>query len=289
MSNIKNQINLFFITIFIVILYLSYFIYIQIQQLELTVNFLDIGQGDSILIKTASRYHILIDGGPDNSLIYKLGKYLPFYDRTIDLMVLTHPDGDHLIGLIEVLRRYKVKHVLLTAIFDDRASYKIFFDEIKKQNTSIILGGSAAKILIDHQTSLDILYPQRVIANQEFSSQNDTSVILKLTHKEISFLFTGDASIKVEDLLLSQNIDLKSKVLKVGHHGSKTSSGLEFIKKVSPDIAIIQVGQNRFGHPAPAVITRFTSLGIPVLTNLDYGDIVVGAFGQLISPALKKD
>ncbi len=232
------------------------------RQRPLEVNFFDIGQGDSIFLQTPERRQILIDGGPDSAVLEKLGKEMPFWDRTIDLVILTHPEHDHISGLIEVLKRYKVKNILWTGILRDTAEYREWKELIQKEEANIYIAKAGQCVILD-VTQLCVLYPFESLEGQKFKDSNNTSIVAKLIFGETSFLFTGDVCKSVERKLLGLAEQLDSDVLKVGHHGSKTSTAPEFVEAVSPEVAVVSVGKdNYYGHPHPETIqalegTRF--------------------------------
>lgn len=241
---------------------------------KLHVNFYDVGQGDSIFIETYQGNQILIDGGPDLSVLQKLGRDLPFYDRTIDLIILTHPHADHTVGLIEVLKRYKVKHVMLTRVNYDTQTYKRFLDllEEKKIQTTIALAGQ--KVFLDDSTILRILHPFFDLSGQNFKEMNETSIVSRLSFGATDFLLTGDASKKNERDIIAQGYSVEAEILKVGHQGSRTSSGISFLNMVDPEYAVISVGaDNRYGHPHQEVLTNFQNADIPVFRTDEKGDI----------------
>lgn len=246
------------------------------QPATLTVRVLDIGQGDSILIQTAERRTILVDGGPDNTVVYKLGEYVPFYQRTIDLVVLTHPDSDHLMGLNEVLQRYHVGAVLLTGVSSDAGAYQSFLELIASHGVQTFSAGAVHELTVDNQTTLVVLHPSQPLIGQTVEESNDASIVGQLHAGDFTLLLTGDAPLKVEAALLKEGRDLQSTVLKVSHHGSRTASGEAFLRAVSPQLALISAGRdNRFGHPHSSVLERLTSLSIPVLNTQQAGDITV--------------
>jgi len=249
----------------------------------LSVYFLDIGQGDSILIRTPNFQNIVIDGGPDNTLIYKLGRYLPYFDRTIDLMVLSHPDSDHLIGLVEMLKRYQIKAILFTNAYDKSPTYDEFKKLALKNNCRLLLAGEISKINISEKLNLEIMYPQQNVAGVKIKDNNDLSLVFKFNYKDISILFTGDAPKKIEDILISEGANLASTVLKVSHHGSNISTSDNFLDAVRPQLAIISVGQNHFNHPTPEVIGRLANHKIITLITLKLGDIEIRSDGHGIS------
>ena len=245
----------------------------------LDVNFFDVGQGDAIFIETPERNQILIDGGPSSSILEKLGKEMPFWDRSIDLIILTHPERDHMAGLIEVLKKYKVENILWTGILRDTAEFQEWLKLIKEEKAQIFIAKAGQRVT-DQNIILDILYPFESLEGKEFKESNNTSIIGKLTFNKNSFLFTGDAYKSAEEKLIKRQSDISSNVLKVAHHGSKTSTSNKFLEEVSPEIGVISVGENKYGHPHQEVLERFKKYGIKILrTDLD-GDIKIISDGS---------
>ena len=250
---------------------------------DLKVVFFDVGQGDSIFIETPQGHQILIDGGPSSAILEKLAKEMPFYDRTIDLIILTHPEHDHYFGLFEVLKRYEVENILWTGVIRDTAEYQEWINLIEKEGANLLIAEAGQKIILqkDPLIFMEILHPFENLAGQEIKNSNDTSIVTHLFFEDISFLFTGDIIKKVEAKLVEQGVDLDSEVLKVAHHGSKTSSSLEFLEAVSPEIAVIQVGKdNSYGHPHPEVLANLEQFGIYILRTDKDGDIKIVSDGS---------
>lgn len=253
----------------------------------LEVNFFDVGQGDAIFIETPSRHQILIDGGPSSVILEKLAESLPFWDRTIDLIILTHPEHDHLAGLIEVLKRYKVENILWTGVIRDTAEYKewqrLIRDKQEKEGAQIKIAQSGQLINFGNQSNryMEVLYPFENLEGQEFKNSNNTSIVAKLIFGENSFLFTGDAYKSVEKKLVDKKTDLASDVLKVGHHGSKTSNSEAFIKHISPEIAVISAGKdNPYHHPHQETLDTLEKYGIKILRTDKNGDIKIISNGE---------
>lgn len=280
MLKVKKVIISFYAVILISFCLLGFILYSQISQTNFQFYVFDVGQGDAILIQTPNHYDILIDGGPDNTVIYKLGEYLPFYDHQIDLVVLTHPDADHLVGLVEVLRRYGVKAVLLTGIFDNTPAYQEFLKIIEDKKIRIIFAGQINDIGVEPNLDLQILYPFELIADKKFKEKNDSSIVAKLSYHDFSILLTGDAPENIEDKLIKTKVDITADILKIAHHGSSASSGNDFLTQVRPKLAVISVGENKFGHPTPEVLDRLSQQKIPYLTTIEKGDIIVYSNGQ---------
>ncbi|OGF20661.1 hypothetical protein A2316_03910 [Candidatus Falkowbacteria bacterium RIFOXYB2_FULL_38_15] len=246
----------------------------QEEKGKLVVNFFDVGQGDAILIKTPNNQKILIDGGPDNGVLAKLGRSLPFYDKEIDLVILSHPHTDHLIGLIEVLKRYKVKKILGTGVMHTTPEYLVWLEEINGQKIPLEIAIRGQSFDFGGETKLEILYPLENLAGQSVDDLNNTSIVSKLTFKNNSFLFVGDAEFPIEEKLIASDADLKANVLKIGHHGSKNATSENFLEKVDPQNAVISVGaNNKFGHPSGRVTNRLKREGVEILRTDEMGDI----------------
>ncbi len=250
------------------------FFVMQADAGSLRVTFFDVGQGDSILIQTPSHQTILIDGGPDRSILGKLGRALPFYQRDIDLMILTHPHADHLIGLNQVLQRYTVHRVVYTDVTYPAPEYTEWPRLIEGSEVTIAYAGQQFTF---GDVTLDVLFPLSSLAGESFDDVNDSSVVTRLVYQDHSFLFMGDAPVSVEEGLMAESpITLDSDYLKVGHHGSRYSSSADFLAVVSPDYAIIQSGEgNPFDHPHEITLRKLEAVGAEVLRNDHMGDIQV--------------
>ena len=275
-AKVKNKKIAWIALAFLVVL--NIFAWVVVKELNssnLEVVFFDVGQGDSIFIETSDGFQVLIDGGPGLAVLEKLGQEMPFYDRTIDLVILTHPDHDHLFGLLEVLKRYEIKNILWTGIVKDTAEYQEWISLIEKEEVNIIISEAGKRIVLSENIYLSILYPFENLENQEVKYTNDSSIVVELVFNDISFLFTGDISKKIE-----KQLSIDSNILKIAHHGSKTSSSSEFLEIVSPELAVISVGENRWGHPHPDVLSNLEEFGIQVLTTRNYGDIKIVSDGN---------
>jgi competence protein ComEC len=236
----------------------------QSSHANLEVTFFDVGQGDSIFITTFQKQQILIDGGPDAAVLERLGEVLPFWDRTLDLIILTHPDHDHIAGLIEVLKSYEVKNILWSGIAGDSAEY-LEWQRLIKEEGALIKTAQAGQKIVSANFILDILYPLESLSGKALSNDNNSSVVSRLLCGEKSFLFTGDIYQSVENEILKSGQEIDSDVLKISHHGSKTSTSEEFLLKVSPETAVISVGaDNSYGHPAPETLARLEKYGINI-------------------------
>lgn len=227
----------------------------------LRVYFLDVGQGDAIFIQ-AGENQVLIDGGPDAKVIQELAEVMPLGDRSIDALVLTHPDADHINGLIEAFERYDIDYVLENFLERHQSAAYAKWNELKKE-TKVIEVMAGQRLNIGEGIYLEILYPFDERTRQ--SKTNNNSIVAKLVYGENELLLTGDIETKVERELLSIGANLDSDFLKVPHHGSKTSTTAEFLDAVAPEAAFIQVGAgNRYGHPHSTVLQRLKERGIKV-------------------------
>ena len=237
---------------------------------SLEVDFLDVGQGDATLIKTPAGQTILVDGGPDNTVLRRLSEELPFWERSIDLVVLTHPHDDHVFGLIPVLERFNIGKILYTGVVHTAPGFLEWLELAKEKNIPMAVIDRPQRLDLGESCYLDILWPQESLAGQTFDNLNNSSIVFKLIYGANSFLFMGDAEEEVEAALLdtassSPDFVLKADVLKVGHHGSDTSSSQDFLAAVMPRIAFIPVGaDNQFGHPNLRVLNRLERTGTDV-------------------------
>ena len=235
------------------------------------VAFLDVGQGDASLIKTPFGQNILIDGGSDYKIIERLEEELPWWDATIDLMILTHPHNDHVAGLIFVLERYDVKKILYTGVVHSVPAYLEWLKIIKAKNIPLVIIDRPQEIIFGNNCFLDIIYPRKSLLAKSVNNLNNSSIVAELDCEDRTVLFMGDAETEVEEELIKIG-DLGSvEILKVGHHGSNTSSNQEFLELVNPQKAIISAGKdNKFGHPSLRIIKRLERLGAEILrTDLD--------------------
>lgn len=254
----------------------------------LHVVFLNVGQGDAVLIRTAQNQNILIDGGPSNQVLRELGASLSFFDRQIDLLILTHPDSDHIFGLIEVIERYNIDRILLTGINKKSALYDEFLKNVRRRAIPIQIAAANSDIEIEPNLLLDILYPFENISGSSPAKANNTSIVARLIYGQNSILLTGDIEAEIEQKILQRYPDLKSNILKVAHHGSKTSSSIDFLNKLKPKIAVIQVGNvNQYGHPNAEIVERLLYNDAKILRNDFEGRIEI-AMDSVNAPIFKR-
>lgn len=277
---LKKKIILSALGVFFCLNLLAWFAVFQTSQGRLLkVVFFDVGQGDSIFIETAKRTQILIDGGPGSRAVEKLGQELPFFDREIDFVILSHPDKDHLGGLVETLKGYKAGMVGWTGIKNQEPLFQEFEKEAEKDRARKIVLKRGDKITVGKDLQFQVLAPFEDFEGKEAKDANTSSLVLRLVYGENEFLFTGDAPKTVERKLLESGDVLESDVLKIGHHGSANSTTEEFLDKVEPEIAIIQVGKNSYGHPDKEVLERLEKYDIKVMRTDQDGDITITSDG----------
>lgn len=247
---------------------------------ELTVAFLDIGQGDAIYIEAPNGNQMLIDGGPSSSAMLRaLGQVMPFYDRSLDLVLATHPDQDHVGGLPAVLGRMEVDGVITTENTSATGAYGAFEKAIIDEDAHRILARAGERIILDHGVVLEILFPDRNVRGWD---TNTGSIVARLSYGDESFLFTGDSPQAIEKYLVKKKGGvLHTSVLKLGHHGSRTSSSREFLSSVNPEYAVISAGlNNKYGHPHQEVLDLLTELKIPAMSTIDRSTIIFKTDGE---------
>lgn len=226
---------------------------------RLSVSFLDVGQGDSILITAPGGGRMLVDGGPSpEKVCAELGEALPFWEHTIDVVVLTHPHDDHVSGLVEMCKRYNVERVLYSEdIVCDSEAYTEWLDVIEERGIPLTDARAGQVIDLGDGATVDVLHPQGEPLEGTESDEDNNGVVLRVEMGDISFLLAGDLYGDGELWLACRCGELSSTVLKVSHHGSNTSTCHEFLDAVDPQVAVICVGEdNRFGHPADEVLAR---------------------------------
>jgi len=279
MNKFRNKVFL------IIILFLTlsnFFVWREVLNLDgnLKVVFFDIGQGDSIFIRTPENHQIIIDGGPSGKrILEKLSGQIPFWDKTIDLAILTHPDYDHLGGLNYVLKSYRVENILWNGVKKGTRTFDYWEKNLEEEKAQIFIGEKSQRIKAGN-LEFFVLYPfesqEGKVADK---AANNTSIVMKMTFGENDFLLTGDIGEEIKKLLLSSG--LEAEVLKVAHHGSKSSSNSEFLRSVNPELAVISVGRNNpYNHPHPEILKRLEDFAITVLRTDKSGDIEIKSDGQ---------
>jgi len=269
----------------------NFFVWQEILRFDrnfLKVNFFDLGQAEAIFIETPRGHQILIDGGSGKKILEKLSKRIPFWDRTIDLIILSHPDSDHLGGLNYILDRYKVEYILWAGVKRETKTFERWLEkiekEIKKEKAKVIIA-QRGQIIKASEVKIYILYPFQILKGKIFkNTANESSIVAKLSFFKNNFLFAGDIDKKIEKDLIETNLkDLKSEVLKIPHHGSKYSNSFDFLKETKAQLAIISCGKdNKYNYPHPIVLRNLKDLDIKVLRTDQDGDIKLISDGNKI-------
>lgn len=261
------------------------------QKLHLV--FCNVGQGDAILVRKGFN-QVLIDGGPNDRVMECLGEYMPFWDRELEAVVLTHPQSDHLTGLASVVERYTVKQYIINSIVNDTKLFWQWREEVieagtpifnPKQGDEIKIGGLSLRVLWPRERFKNDLVWQReastekVLGSASYSGDfNETSIVLQLSFGQFDALLVGDIGFDTEAQI--EVGDEVIEVLKISHHGSKHSSSEEFLEKISPDLAVISVGKNPWGHPTEEVLGRLGDLGIRLLRTDQDGEVKIISDGR---------
>jgi competence protein ComEC len=247
---------------------------------RLHLAFLDVGQGDAILITTPEGRQILIDGGPTpTDLTWRLGQELPFWDRSLDVVINTHPDADHLAGLPPLLGRYQVDQVLVPDVGTNSNLYREWEAQLAQAQLTPTIGQAGMELTLGRGITATLLNPGPAAARED--DPNNHSVVMRLQMGRISFLLPGDIEEPVERNLVWQQVPLATTVLKSPHHGSKTSSSEVFLEAVNPQVVVISVGKdNDFGHPSPEVLERYAERGLTVFRTDQDGTIEFSTDGE---------
>jgi competence protein ComEC len=239
---------------------------------RLKIFFLDIGQGDSIYIRTPSGRDMLVDGGPSPAVVRRLSEVMPWYDRSIDVVIETHPDADHIGGLVDVLARYRVGVFLEPGVESENSIDDELARLRKEKGIDHVIARRGMRVDFGDGAHFDILFPDTDVT---YFETNTASIVGLMKYGSTSVMLTGDSPKSVENrLVLLDGPRLRSDVLKAGHHGSHTSSGEYFVGAVSPRYAIVSAGKdNRYGHPHRDVSDLFLKLGIEMLRTDVLGTI----------------
>lgn len=245
------------------------------QKADITIYFFDVGQGDAIFIESYDGTQILIDGGPPNQILPKLGEVLPYFDHSLDAIVLTHPHTDHVSGLIEVLARYEVKTVIESGASYHTSEAVEFKKAVSEEGARRIIVDSQVEFSFYDGAKLKFLLPDKSYESAILKNVHDSALVSELDYKGKRILFMSDAEKNIEEKLARDGRVGDVDVLKVGHHGSKTSSQEIFLKTAKPEYAIISLGRNRYGHPHPDVLNRLASVGAKILRTDTEGTIIL--------------
>lgn len=242
----------------------------------LTVSFLNVGQGDGIYIKAPNKTELVIDGGPDQTLLSELGRVRPFFDRSIDMIIVTNPDKDHYAGFIDMLDQIDTATLLEPGTNSSTPTYYAFKQKIKAKQIKELIVKRGDVIMLDEKNNifLEVLFPDRDASDMP---SNEGSLVMKLVYGQTCVMLQGDSVSDIEEYLLSIESlkdNMKCQILKAGHHGSRTSTSNDYVQAVSPEFAIISSGKgNRYGHPHREVLETLRNNNVSVLRTDQEGRI----------------
>lgn len=278
------------VLVLILIVIAGYLLYLDFKSVRhgLTFAMLNIGQGDALFIESPTGTQILVDGGPPRRILGELAKVMSPFDKTIDAIIITNPDADHISGFLDVLKTYKVGAVFEPGTVNDSKTYQNLEAMIKSKNIPDILAKRGMRLNMGGGAAVDILFPDRDVFDW---SSNDGSIVAKLTYGENSIMLTGDATAKTEGIILQDfsATDLHSTVLKVGHHGSRTSSSPPFVKAVAPEYSVISDGiDNKYGHPHQETLDTLNNAHAQIFRTDLLGTIFMQSDGHNVSFTFKK-
>ena len=245
----------------------------------LTFSVLDIGQGDALWIESPSGIQVIVDGGPNKNLMKEISHVTPWYDRHIDMIVVTNPDKDHYEGFIPLMKKYSVDVILESGTLSLTPEYSVLEKEITDRKIPKVLARRGQIVDLGFGAYLEILFPDRDVS---LLSSNDGSIVMRLVYGQTSVLLQGDSTAKIEHYLVGLDQgELNSTILKIGHHGSKTSTTEEYINYVRPKWAVISSGKNNsYGHPHKEVLDTMNKFSIPVLDTCNNGRITFHSDGK---------
>ena len=240
---------------------------------SLKVSFLDIGQGDAILIQTPDGHDMLIDGGGTDKVLEKISHELGFFDQHLDVVVNTHPDADHSTGLIAVLKKYDIGAIVVSPIDGHTGVFEVLKKSIIDEGSDIHVGKKGDTITFSNGVVAHILYPASPYHGDK-NDTNDASVSMVITYGDESVLLTGDLPTTHEEELLQSVLPHHITIYKAGHHGSKYSSGDQLLSYIRPEYSVISAGKNnRYSHPSPDAIERLQTYSQEILSTIDKGTI----------------
>ena len=253
-----------------------------LEERELRISFLDVGQGDSIFIEGPTGLQMLVDGGPDRGVLRRLAQVISPLDRTIDLLVATHPDKDHIAGLTDVFDRYDVSYFIESGVKGDTSfAAALGAAASSEPNLVRVVAHRGQRIQLGGGAYADILFPDRDVFGVE---TNTGSIIMRIVYGDTSFLLTGDSPIAIEDWLTTLDpSSLDADILKAGHHGSRTSTSREFLSAVSPNAVVISAGKdNSYSHPHKEVMQHIAAAHAAAMSTADEGTITFVSDGRSV-------
>jgi competence protein ComEC len=305
------------IILFLILLVFTIFLYFLLWQnskKKLTFAMLDVGQGDALFIESPTGTQILIDSGPSRKILGQLARLMPPFDRHLDAIIITNPDRDHIGGFLEILKNYKVDKIFESGTFNKSKIYKNLKKEIEKQNIQDILAKKGMVLNIGDGAVIEILFPDQDVSTW---SPNEGSIVAQLTYGKNSVMLMGDATLKTEEIIIKHLVAKLSSdlaveppsgelggstskftnncvlviiitcknnyvnILKIGHHGSRTSTSEKLIEKILPNYAFISSGKNnKYNHPHPEILNTLNKFGTKIFRTDLLGSIIMKSNGQ---------
>lgn len=276
----RGSLLIFVLILFVANIFLFYLDFRGSFHRDLTFAMLDIGQGDALFIESPTGTQVLVDGGPPRKILSQLARVMSPFDRHIDAIIITNPDQDHIGGFLDILKIYKVDKVFEPGTINDSKTYQNLETEIKNKNIPDILVKRGMKLDIGGGVVIDILFPDRDVFDW---ASNDGSIVARLVYGNTSIMLTGDATVKTEKIILGENppVQFASTILKVGHHGSRTSTSSDFVKAVKPSFALISDGKgNKYGHPHQDTLDTLVQFGVKIFRTDLLGTIIMKSDGK---------
>jgi competence protein ComEC len=261
-----------------------YFLLLVVAPKKLQVTFFNVGQGDAIFIETPSGKQMLIDGSASNIILDRLGEEMSYFDRTLDVVIATHGDADHVTGLIPVLSQYTVSTIVVSPVISSSGIFDELQNEIDKEadlGAKVHVAKKGDVIDFGDGVVARVLYPRKNISQK--TDTNDASVSAVISYGEHSFLLTGDLSASYESLLIDASLPKRVTVYKAGHHGSKTSSGALLLSRTQPEYVVISAGKdNKYGHPHAETVERLKKYSKEILSTIDKGTVTFLTNGRML-------
>jgi len=280
LSRVKTNLKWYFLLFLILTsIFLWIFVLQEDKGRDLTISFLNVEQGDAIFIESPTGIQVLIDAGPNRFVMREIAKVLPWYDRSLDAVIVTHPDKDHFEGFISLLDKYKTKVFIEPGVLASNQNYNFLKEKVSSKNIPIVLARRGQIIDIGGGAYIEILFPDRDVS---VLGVNDASIVARVVYGETSVMLTGDSPKNIENYLVSiYGEKLDSDILKAGHHGSKTSSSEIFVSIVSPEYTIISAEKDsRYGHPHIEVLEVLEKQNSKILGTYDFGRITFVSDGD---------
>lgn len=270
------------VVLFLLVITNAYLIYLDFKTSNkgLTLAMLDVGQGDALYIESPTGTKVLVDSGSEKKILSSLSKVMSPFDRRFDAIIMTNPDADHIGGFLDILDKYKVDASFHPGTVNDSRTFERLEAKLESKKIPEILARRGMKLNLGGGAVIEILFPDRNVIDW---TSNDGSIVAKLTYGKTSVMLTGDSTKETEKIVLSgpYKENLQSAVLKVGHHGSHTSTSTDFASVVRPSYALISLGKdNKYGHPHAETLETLNSLGVKIFRTDLLGTIVMKSDGE---------